>query len=111
MKKESESKNNPKGAIVWQVFCERYPKQVLYFVKVNTNGKLETRTKGIVDECSDLTRTKKYALAEGPKWGVHVGHSLSSPSHFMLATGLRIVYLRLCETARPWFPNRLRHTN
>ena len=31
-------------------FREQYPKQVLYFVKVNTNGKLETRTKGIVDK-------------------------------------------------------------
>ena len=68
MKKQSKSKNNLKAAIVWQVFGERYPKQVLYFVKVNTNGKLETRTKGIVDKCSDLTCTKKYAFAEGPKW-------------------------------------------
>ena len=34
------------------------PKQVLYFAKVNTNGKLETRTKGILDKCSDLTCTK-----------------------------------------------------
>ena len=48
---------------------ERYPKQVLYFVKVNTNGKLETRTKGIVDKCSDLICTNKYALTEGPKPG------------------------------------------
>ena len=90
MKKQSESKNNPK-AIVWQIFRERYPKQVLYFVKVNTNGKLETRTKGIVDKCSDLTCTKKYALTEGPNpgAGVNVGHSLSPPSHFMLATGLK----------------------
>ena len=46
-----------------QIFREWYPKQVLYFVKVNTNGKLETRTKGIVDKCSDLTCTKKYALS------------------------------------------------
>ena len=37
------------------IFRERYPKQVLYFVKVNTNWKLETRAKGIVDKCSDLT--------------------------------------------------------
>ena len=76
--------------IVWQIFRERYPKQVLYFVKVNTNGKLETRTKGIVDKCSDLTSTKKYALTEGAKGGggVNVGQSLSPPSHFMLATGL-----------------------
>ena len=62
-----------------------------YFVKVNTNRKLETRTKGIVDKCSDLTYcTKKYALTEGPKrrGGVNVGHSLSPPCHFMLATGL-----------------------
>ena len=42
-------------AIVWKIFRERYPKQVLYFVKVNKNGKLETRTKDIVDNCSDLT--------------------------------------------------------
>ena len=27
-------------AIIWQIFRERYPKQFLYFVKVNTNGKL-----------------------------------------------------------------------
>ena len=72
---------------------KQVPKQVLYFVKVNTNGKLETRTKGIVDKCSDLTCTKKYALTEGPKrggggGGVNAGHSLSPPSHFMLATGL-----------------------
>ena len=31
--------------------------------------KIETRTKGIVDKCSDLTCTKKYALTEGPKRG------------------------------------------
>ena len=49
---------------------KQVPKQVLYFVKVNTNGKLETRTKGIADKCSDLTCTKKYALTEGPKRGV-----------------------------------------
>ena len=73
---------------------KQVPKQVLYFVKVDTNGKLETRTKGIVDKCSDLTRTKNYALTEGPKrgggggGGVNAGHSLSPPSHFMLATGL-----------------------
>ena len=66
-------------AIVWQIFRERYPKQVLYFVKVNTNGKLETRTQGIVDKCSDLICT----LTEGPKREgdgereliVNVGHS------------------------------------
>ena len=48
---------------------KQVPKQVLYFVKVNTNGKLETRTKGIVDKCSDLTCTKKYALTQGLKRG------------------------------------------
>ena len=48
---------------------KRYLKQVLYFVKVNTSGKLETRTKGIVDKCSDLTCTRKYASTEGPKSG------------------------------------------
>ena len=89
-------------AIVWQIFRERYPKQVLCFVKVNTNGKLETRTKGIVDKCSDLTCTKKYALTEGPKQGggggVNVGHSLSPPSHFMLVTGLILSTLkRFCH--------------
>ena len=30
--------------------------------KCNTNRKLETRTKGIVDKCCDLTCTKKYTL-------------------------------------------------
>ena len=74
---------------------KQVPKQVLYFVKVNTNGKLETRIKGIVDKRSDLTCTKKYALTEGPKrvskgggGRVNAGQSLSPPSHFMLATGL-----------------------
>ena len=89
---ENWGERKPK-AIVWQIFRERYPKQILYFVKVNTNGKLETRTKGIVDKCSDLTCTKKYALTERPKHEggreVNVGHSLSPPSHFMLATGLK----------------------
>ena len=51
------------------IFRERYSKRDLYFVKVNTNGKLETRTKAIVDNCSDLTCSKKYALTEGPKRG------------------------------------------
>ena len=65
-----------------QIFREGYPKQVLYFVKVNTNGKLETRRKGIVDKFSDLTGTKKYALTEGPARGegggkFNVGHSLT----------------------------------
>ena len=74
------------------IFRERYPKQDLYFVKVNTNGKLETRTKAIVDNCSDLTCSKKYALTEGPKrggggGGVNVGHS-QPPSHFMIPMGL-----------------------
>ena len=36
-----------------------YPKQVLCFVKVNTNGELKDRTKGVVDKCSDLTCTKE----------------------------------------------------
>ena len=63
------------------------PNTFLYFVKVHTNGKLETKTKGIVDKCSDLACTKKYAL-RGEGGGVNMGHSLSPPSHFMLATGL-----------------------
>jgi len=33
------------------------------------NPTKRTRTKGIVDKCSDLTCTKKYALTEGPKQG------------------------------------------
>ena len=41
------------------------PNTFLYFVKVHTNGKLETKTKGIVDKCSDLACTKKYALRGG----------------------------------------------
>ena len=70
-------------------FRGRYPRQVLYFVKVNTKGKLETRTKGNVDKCSDLTFTKKYALVN-INWvrtkhetGVH-GHPLwtGSMDHF-----------------------------
>ena len=36
---EKENRN----IIVWRIFREGYPKQVLYFVKVNTNGKLETK--------------------------------------------------------------------
>ena len=65
-------------AIVWKIFRERYPKQVLYFVKLNTNVKLETRTTGILYKCSDLTYTKKYALAEGPKQLGGRGSSLGS---------------------------------
>ena len=55
-------KEQPEESKCLQIFRERE-----YSVKVNTNGKLETRTKGIVDKCSDLTCTKKYALTEGPK--------------------------------------------
>ena len=64
---------------------ERYPKQLLYFVSQH-----KRKTKCIVDKCSNLTCTKKYALTKGPKrgGGGNVGHSLSPPSHFMLATGL-----------------------
>ena len=50
-----------------------------YFVKVNTNRKLETRTKGIVDKCSDLTCTKKYALTEGAKRGKLMWATRSAP--------------------------------
>ena len=76
---------------------KRYPKQVLYFVKVNTSGKLETRTKGIVGKCSDLTCTRRYASTEGPKSGGERGEitwatrSLPPPSHFMPATGLHVI--------------------
>ena len=30
--------------------------------------KIRGKTRGIVDNCSDLTCTKKYALTKGPKW-------------------------------------------
>ena len=49
------------------------------------------KRKGIVDKCSYVTCTKKDTLTEGQErggGGVNVGHSLSPPSHFMLATGL-----------------------
>ena len=68
------------------MFRERYPKQVLYLVKVNTNGKLETRTKGIVDKCSDLTCTKKYALTERPK-GELMWATRSAPQSFYACYG------------------------
>ena len=61
---------------------KQVPKQVLYFVKVNTNGKLETRTKGIADECSDLTCTKKYDRDGG--WGSWCG-PLAQPSQSFYA--------------------------
>ena len=75
---------------------KRYPKQVLYFVKVNTSGILETRTKGIVDKCSDLTCTRKYASTEGSESGGERGEITWTtrsppPSHFMPATGLHII--------------------
>ena len=52
-----EKENRKK--IFWKNFHERYPKKVLYFAKVNINGKLEPRTKDIVDKYSGLTCTKK----------------------------------------------------
>ena len=52
--------------------------------------KIRDKTRGIVHNCSDPTGTKKYALTEGPKReGINVGNSLSPPSHFLLATGLK----------------------
>ena len=59
---------------------ERYPKQVLYFVKA-TQRKIRDKTIRIVYNCSDLTCTKKYALTEGPKSGrgTNVGYSLIPP--------------------------------
>ena len=55
-----------------------YPKQVLYFVSQHKR-KIRDKTRGIVHNCSDLTRTKKYALTEGPKLegGINVGYSHS----------------------------------
>ena len=72
-------KEQPESNCLHMIFREGYPKQVLYFVKVNTNGKLETRTKGIVDKFSDLTCTKKYALTEGAKRGELIWATRSAP--------------------------------
>ena len=77
---------------------EQYPKQVLYFAKVTTNGKLETRTKGTPYKCGDLTCTKKYALTDGPGWGggINVGHSLSpTPQSFYACYGPEVSSLFL----------------
>ena len=52
---ERHARERKPKAIVWKIFHQRYRKQILYFVKVNINGELETRTKGIVDKCSDLS--------------------------------------------------------
>ena len=57
-------------------------------------GKLEARTKSILDKFSDLTYTKQYALTDGPKRGrgVNVGHSLSPPpNHLIRNRGLSSV--------------------
>ena len=67
-----------------------------YFVKVNTNRKLETRTKGIVDKCSDLTCTKKYALIEGEKWGVGGGGLMWAT---LSAPPVILCLLRACFTS------------
>ncbi|CAH3187549.1 unnamed protein product [Porites evermanni] len=55
------------------------PPEIFRLQLINTNGKLETKTKGIADKCSDLACSKKYALTKGPKWEarVNVGHSVS----------------------------------
>ena len=45
-------------------YANDIPSQVPYFVKVNTNGKLEARTKSILDKCSVLS-----SLTDGPKRG------------------------------------------
>ena len=57
------------------------------------------------NKCSDLTCTKKYALTEGPKrgGGGNVGHSLSPPSHFMFATGLKR-QIHLTSVLTHWWP-------
>ena len=76
-------------------------------VEWNTNGKLDIRTKGIVDKCSDLKCTKKYALAEGPKLGggVKVGQSLPPPTPPVSLCLLRAwSWIALCTTDRTtWF--------
>ena len=68
-----------------------YPKQVLYFVSQHKR-KIRDKTRGIVQNCSDLTCTKKYALTEGRSGGIDEGYSLSPPSYFLLATGLERKY-------------------
>ena len=53
--------------LLQQIVCERYPKQVPYFVRVNTKN-CPARTKSILDKCSDLRCTKQDALTEGRGW-------------------------------------------
>ena len=63
---------------------ERYPKQLLYFV-----SRHKRKTKCIVDKCSNLICTKKYASTKGPKRGGLMWATRSAPPrHFMLSTGL-----------------------
>ena len=49
----------------WKENRKQLFEKFFYFVEVNTNGKLQTITKSIVDKCSDLTCTKKAFVAYG----------------------------------------------
>ena len=78
-KKKSKQVENKQGTVLLLVYSKK-------------QSESKNNPEGIVDKCSDLTCTKTYALTGGPKrggGGVNVGHSLSPPSHFMLATGLK----------------------
>ena len=58
--------------------------QVLYFAKVNTNGKLETKQEVLYIAVVRVRGTD----VRGGEGGINVGYSLSTPSHFLLATDL-----------------------
>ena len=71
------------------------------------------KTRRIVQNCSDLTCTTKYALTEGPKRGrgggggreeINVSYSLSAPSHFLLATGLNPAITIISRGEKGYFP-------
>ena len=74
-------------AIVCQIFRERYPKQLIYFIKVNTNGKQNVLQTNVV-------MYQKVRFNQGTEAGGEGGGRLmwatrsAPPSHFMLATGL-----------------------
>ena len=59
--------------------------------------KIRGKTRGIVDNCSDLTCTKKYALTKGPKWdggGELMMSTRSAPPQSFSASWIRWYYLK-----------------
>ena len=71
--------------------------------------KIRDKNKSIVDKCSDLTCTKKYALTDGPKQGEQVMWATRSapPSQFMLATGLKDIDSERKKTKLGYFVERV----